>query len=365
MAHRVVNELVDVAEAAFGGRRGPRNLDDELLFALLSHQPLAGRQSTVSFAKELFGNLPDAEQRHALEALELLIVNYRCRRGSDRYIKYEPTALDRIRQLAAYSANLILLRVALEPDNVGVPLSVLLRKRDTASQEWRATINLWRSGLDADGLHAMLSSLIYVSGSVELAINSETPTLLPGISDLWFSQLVDDALLEERLRYGIAIKDSYIYHTSSGKDWREAMSSWLIPRIAGMDTPTVLIPPPPGVSDEAVEFIANLSMRLLKWHRNEKAFEEDLVLFLLRLPRVFTLDTQALAAAVVRNPKLIDKVPELSDPKVFGRDLEVLRLFVRVDKLWGLEAIVSEEDIMSLPKGLDKIISRLSRAYSP
>ena len=123
VASRVVDELVDVAETALTGRRGPREPEDDLLFALLSHQPLAVRRSTLTFAKELFANLADAERSHALAVLEILIQSYRRRYGSDRYAAYRPTPLDRVRQLATYSANLVTLRSALEPSGAMVPIA--------------------------------------------------------------------------------------------------------------------------------------------------------------------------------------------------------------------------------------------------
>jgi ATPase family associated with various cellular activities (AAA) len=126
VASRVLNELVDVGETALAGRRGPRVPDDDLLFALLSHQPLAGRRSTLNFAVELFANLSRSERSHSLAVLETLIDSYRHRHISDRYATYRPTPLDRVRQLAAYSANLVTLRVALEPGSAMVPLSQIL-----------------------------------------------------------------------------------------------------------------------------------------------------------------------------------------------------------------------------------------------
>ena len=44
VASRVMAELCDVAARVFAGRRGPSAPEDDLLFALLSHQPLAARR---------------------------------------------------------------------------------------------------------------------------------------------------------------------------------------------------------------------------------------------------------------------------------------------------------------------------------
>ena len=239
-----MNELVDIAETALAGHRGPREPDDDLLFALLSHQPLAVRRSIVTFAIQLFANLNEAEQRHALEMLEILIESFRCRHGSDRYTAYRPTPVDRVRQLAAYSANLVTLRLALQSGNARVPLTVILRHRDDSLREWRMIVNLWRSGLDTDGLNAMLASMTFKDGSVGFAAHNEA-SLAPGIADVWCALLVDDRQLEQRLRYGIAIKEGLLYSNNRADDWHDVMASWLIPCIAGVASPHPLISPPP------------------------------------------------------------------------------------------------------------------------
>jgi hypothetical protein len=48
VASRVMSELAEVAARAFVGRRGHTDPDDDLLYAILSHQPLVARISTLS-----------------------------------------------------------------------------------------------------------------------------------------------------------------------------------------------------------------------------------------------------------------------------------------------------------------------------
>ncbi|WP_158842840.1 hypothetical protein [Saccharothrix deserti] len=67
---RVVEELRDVAEAAFA-RRARHTPDDDLLFALLSHQPLAVQHPVLGFADDLLAALDDGERcacRNAVRA---------------------------------------------------------------------------------------------------------------------------------------------------------------------------------------------------------------------------------------------------------------------------------------------------------
>ena len=117
VARLVMDELLDVAVKAFSGRRGPTEPDDNLLFALLSHQTLSARRSMLDFAKEIFGDLSDGVRPQVLQTLEVLVSAYRNRHGSDLYAAYRPTAPDQVRQLACYSANIVALRVILEREH--------------------------------------------------------------------------------------------------------------------------------------------------------------------------------------------------------------------------------------------------------
>ena len=363
VANRIVNELVDIAETALAGHRGRRDPDDELLFALLSHEPIVARRSIVSFAIQIFANLTEAEQRHALEVLEILIEAFPRRHGSDRYTAYRPTTLDRVRQLAAYSANLVTLRLALQPDNASVQLAVMLRHPADVRREWRMIVNLWRSGLDTDGLNAMLSSLTFTDDSVRFSANEKTWPV-SGVADLLFSLVVDDKELEGRLRYGMAIKDRFRFSNNRGDDWSEVMSSWLIPRIAGVAGPSPLItPPPPGTPRESITGIAQLIMALLRFRKSNAELEESLVRLFFKLPEVKNFDTRAFAAAVSRQPSLVYKIPELQDPSVFGEDISVMRVFVKSEVLWELNEI-SREDLASLPKEIYELITRMLGFYT-
>jgi hypothetical protein len=114
VASRVMDELHAVAVTAFAGRRGPSVPDDDLLFALLSHQPLADRVSVLTFARQIANSLIATDRARLLAALEMLLETYRARRGSDLYAAYRPTPPDTIRELTCYAANLESLRAIVE-----------------------------------------------------------------------------------------------------------------------------------------------------------------------------------------------------------------------------------------------------------
>ena len=91
VARRVMDELVDVAVKAFSGRRrGPTELGDDLLFALLSHQVLVVQPSILNFSDEIFDQIPDTVRTQILNTLEILISTYRNRHGSGQYTAYRP-----------------------------------------------------------------------------------------------------------------------------------------------------------------------------------------------------------------------------------------------------------------------------------
>ena len=138
VACRVIREVVEVAEVMCAGRRS-REPDDDLLYALLSHQPLAARWSTLSFAKEIFNTLPAQQREQVQETIKALLGTYRNRRRSDRYAGYQPIPLDQVRQLVCYSANLTVLRVLFESDESTL-LDELLRASDEVLQQWQSTV---------------------------------------------------------------------------------------------------------------------------------------------------------------------------------------------------------------------------------
>jgi hypothetical protein len=89
-----MDELTEVAEKVFAGRRGPMDPEDDLLYALLSHQPLAARGSTLDFTKEICVGLSDRERGRLHDVLEVLLCGYRNRHDSNRYIAYRPVPPD-------------------------------------------------------------------------------------------------------------------------------------------------------------------------------------------------------------------------------------------------------------------------------
>jgi GTPase SAR1 family protein len=121
-------------------------VDDELLFALLSHRPLALRPSTMTFVTEIAAELESARREELVSVLTVLIERYHEPRDTGRYSAYQPTPPHAVSSLAAYSANLVLLLLFVQP---------------TAKAGSRELVDLWALGLDADGHRAVLSLIMF------------------------------------------------------------------------------------------------------------------------------------------------------------------------------------------------------------
>lgn len=337
VARRVMDELVDVAVRANSGRRGPTEPDDDLLFALLSHQVLAVRQSMLDFTREVFADLDDTVRHQVLETLEALFSTYRNRHGSDRYAAYRPVPPDTLHQLACYSANLVALRMQLEPVPTIVPLTRLLRvsESDDVLPEWRGTPRLWKAGLDDDSLRAMFRCVTLGGDPTHLASVKSGEIVYPH-GDIALARLDENPALERRLRYGAAITGEFFYYIKN-ESWADAMASWLIPAIVGLrhavvTSHTVAITPPKGTRDEDIVKVADLIFKYLRSSAYHESSYRQVLRLLFSLPRTFKMDTLALTAATLGRPNLRTDVPELQDFTIYGEYAEVVR---KGDRQWS------------------------------
>ncbi|WP_146247353.1 NACHT domain-containing protein [Micromonospora arborensis] len=120
------------------------------LQALLSKDALAKRGPILEFARDLFSTTTQTGRENALGQLASLIRE--SRKPSQLGIRHEsyiPARRDLLGQLAALMANLIVLRVALDP--APVPLLSLTPSGEEALPWWRSTVRLWHAGLDVEG----------------------------------------------------------------------------------------------------------------------------------------------------------------------------------------------------------------------
>ncbi|SDM26781.1 NACHT domain-containing protein [Allokutzneria albata] len=215
VAARIVEELRDVAAASLRGRRF-REPDDALLFALLSHQPLAIQQPTLEFVLQRLLRLDDDERDDVIKTVGWLLEHYRRRHPAQNYPDYRPLPPDVVRPIAAYSANLVLLRVVADPD-----VSSARDLWPDSPETWPSTVNLWSAGLDAQGFRAMLSNQ---EGTADLANAS-----VAAFDQLSAARLREDEYTERRLRIGHAVLDGLRYYYDDRPDtWRDYYLSVLL-----------------------------------------------------------------------------------------------------------------------------------------
>jgi ATPase family associated with various cellular activities (AAA) len=381
VASYLLTELVGVAAEAFARPRGPVEPNDNLLFALLSHQPLATRRSALDFAGQIGAALPPAERRKVCDVLEMLVESYRDRHDSGQYPSYRPTATDTVRQLACYSANLVLLRTALEPDNGIVPLTNLLRVPDNGVglSQWRSMVRLWQSGLDADGIRAVLTSLCFSASPTGVRAGSEVFSMIlgPGPSmareAIEIAQLMGDEDSALRTRYGAALWDDYSeYYSSNPESKLHSIASVLISVIVGRAGEARILQEVTEISEDNAGMMAALIFNFLRTapadfsegipflyaqkSRSDRKGEvsiggrglEEVMKSLFSLPRVFEFDQYALARAIILRPRLLDEVPELREADLYGPMYELIRIAGTPKLLSAIEHGANQEAVPSL-----------------
>ncbi|MER7247058.1 hypothetical protein [Kribbella sp. NPDC000426] len=125
------------------------DLDDSFLRRLLSHQPLSTRQPTLTFVCEL----APADRRSLLETITQLLRAHLNRPDTADDL-YGPLPYDPVRRRAAYTANLVLLRVVL--DDKPVPITALT---GDSLERWQRCVRLWRAGLDHQAWFSVIETL--------------------------------------------------------------------------------------------------------------------------------------------------------------------------------------------------------------
>lgn len=299
VAARVLEVLTEVAEGSFGRRRF-HDPDDELLFALLSHQPLAIQRPILDFLAEHLDFLTEDDATDVGRTLELLISAHRQRRPPARHTDYRPLPPDTVRALAAYSANLVLLRV-LSPG--AVTLTMLWP--DGEHDAWRATVNLWAAGLEAEAYRAVLTSISVVDGTIVLFENSGEP------DETIAARLRGDRDAERRLQYGQAVLNESVYLDARNPErWEDAALSSMIKLITSGADHLFTIRAPDEVPLETKAAVAEVAHGLFSFYctRWSRYDAEEFLRWLMTLRAPRSLSPFLLALANHRYPELLDSL---------------------------------------------------------
>ena len=176
----------------------------------------------------------------------------------------------------------------------------------------------------------------------ELRGNASNP--FPATTEISVARLTDDRQMELRLRYGAAITEAYIYY-NAGEDWLNMMESSLIPQIAQQNVGFAVADPPSDAAHADVIKVARLIFKQLRSGTVNASLDAQLIQLLFRLPRVFALDELALTTAVLSNPDLRNKIPQLKNPKIYGKYVDL------VNRSGSTVFIPSKANFRSLPRG--------------
>ncbi|MFI6921529.1 NACHT domain-containing protein [Nonomuraea spiralis] len=288
-----------------------RPVDDGFLHALLSHQPLSDRRQILTFAAELFCELSESDQEQINTLLEELVGSVRRRHDTGRHASYRPTVLDRVRHLAAYSLNLVLLRV-LMARTTPVDIADLCGENEDPKFVWRSTVALWEAGLDPEKLDGVTAVLVYRDGFLMGEANPRGGWV-PPFRELGLALLTGDRVLERRLRFGIGIHDSAV-SSWDGDAWDQKMAAWLIPAMFSHDGAFSLFTdePEPLAPIDAVVSVTRLIDMLLALHGGH--LSRDVLMNLLdlriRLLAYLPPDPAVLVSTLLNNPdaSLVEEV---------------------------------------------------------
>ncbi|GGQ83546.1 hypothetical protein GCM10010166_62120 [Couchioplanes caeruleus subsp. azureus] len=157
-ARALERELADLVDDALRQSRRSRvaPTEDGFLHALLSFATISQRQTTLDF---LSGRLVgwDESRRDMLRDMLLHLFRHALKpRERDRFADYSPAPLSAPARYAVYSANLVLLLVA-----IGSPFTTddLFPEADERIDEWRQVTLLWRSQLRADAWSRLVGTI--------------------------------------------------------------------------------------------------------------------------------------------------------------------------------------------------------------
>ncbi|MEJ2857755.1 MULTISPECIES: NACHT domain-containing protein [unclassified Saccharothrix] len=324
VAQHVMGELAAMSSAAYGGRYRDRALNDEVLFALLSHHAWAARPSIGDFAKELFAAMSPDEQDHVRRAVVDLLGSFRQRRRSTEYDTYRPTPLDFVRQLAAYSANLTTLSIRFSDPETGFPLvGAFGDDEPEALANWRSTLSLWRSGLDPDSWLALLSSLNLEGGATLVDRAPEFASFdIPGADEYWTARVQGDDLHAARIRRGMALVDRSRFH-EPGSTWADEVLPQLQAAVfsgSNSEAFSSLIGDPPEntpLSDVEAVGSALVFLLLVRSRELPRLFVIRAVQSLAHYPVPFQISPHAVLTIAYVHPEVLLRTPRLQNPAFY------------------------------------------------
>ncbi|TWJ22452.1 hypothetical protein JD76_02567 [Micromonospora endolithica] len=142
----------------------PNRFDDNLLRALLSHEPLSKRPPILNFVSELFAARAEDLQVWIPVVVKRAIQQFRDNstwgtaysESIDRSRNHRFGA-DNFERVAHYGANLVAILAAISPG--GTAIREIAPPNVDVARWWRSMVRLWRASLDDDGWISLTKSL--------------------------------------------------------------------------------------------------------------------------------------------------------------------------------------------------------------
>jgi len=200
---RLLAEMARINEIRTRDRAWHQQISDDLLYALLSHRPLSERPTVLRFAEELVADLSPTIQQEVASLLRGLVPHARSNVQRSHYTSYHPTNRNTITAAAAYSANLILLRVFLFRSLPSVSIDSITSDDADAADTWGATVRLWGAALNYDQWASVISALDLVDDQI---VRRKEPISYDASIYIAEADLRGDPELARVLRAGFATK---------------------------------------------------------------------------------------------------------------------------------------------------------------
>jgi hypothetical protein len=167
---------------------GPSVIHDDLLYALLSFAPLSSRQ-ILRFVRGSCARHVTPDNQHRLAGLLVNVLTESTSRTEHRHAGYRPAALAISSRHGIYSANLVLLILALRE---GVKASELFPRSADPPGAWHRRTLLWRSALTESGWTELALALNVrptwgdeTGRDLEIWLSSDPPGLPKPVDPYW------------------------------------------------------------------------------------------------------------------------------------------------------------------------------------
>jgi hypothetical protein len=353
IAQHLIEQLRQLHQAY--NRPASQQWDDDLLFALLSHRVLAttGSRSIDFFAEEA------ATEPGIPWVLEQLVKGAQDRWSRGRFDRYDPSGGTYLHRMAAYTANLVLLRIACSEDPVD--LDFLCPDGAELTAWWPTQVGLWRSALPASDLAAVTARAGLTDDSRPRLHHASQPSatnlqldLLAGdqptaLARAAGSAFLGDPLIPEQVPI-TSIAELAQWLGSSATASRIMIgplrSAWIELRD---QIPASLVAPILATAARAAPVLAyDEVLGLVRWALEFDENDEQV-----RLP------STALTLLVARHARLLDDIPDLTPqfggPNLHDPDYRIL----------GLASLVDDENGARLRAHFpDDIFSAVSRSVA-